>query len=310
MGTLSQILAGKETPIQTWADFQTAVQYFARKRGQWCFRGQGDARWPLAPSLERLIRKGVREDASRIERVFLTRFKRQAHHYLSTTPLENSTLEWLALMQHWGVPTRLLDFTLSPYLGLFFAIIDMSAEGTASAVWAIRYTWLNAIVSDDLHGSVIREILPGWAKGSEPLQLHRLFDASFAQRRDLEFVAPVQPFVMNERLAVQQGMFLCPFSLKLSFEEMFVIPEGFAATFDQKNDSLRTDFAQKFVIAPGARSEILRELHRMNISSAALFPGLHGFARYIKELYEALGGVEALQKDFELGAIEDFGSSG
>jgi hypothetical protein len=58
------------------------------------------------------------------------------------------------------------------------------------------------------HGATIRKILPEWGKNNKPLRLHELFDAAFArQDQELKFVAPVQPFIMNERLAVQQGMF-------------------------------------------------------------------------------------------------------
>jgi hypothetical protein len=217
--SLSDVLSGQEVRITSWQDFQKEVKYFADHRGQWCFRGQRSAKWGLTPSLERLV-EGDRIPAARVEKVFLSRFTRQAHHYLQTIPADNSTLEWLALMQHWGVPTRLLDFTLSPYVGLYFATVDMEPDTEESALWAIRYTWLNTIVSNDLHGKTIEEILPGWGKDNEPLRFHRLFDAAFTQEEsDLWFVAPVQPVIMNERLAVQQGMFLCPFTLSLRFEQ-------------------------------------------------------------------------------------------
>jgi hypothetical protein len=290
--SLSQGLSGNEARITSWQDFQKEASYFAKNRGQWCFRGQRDAKWGLTPSLERLVGKD-RIPAALVERVFLTRFKRQAHHYLQRIPHDDSTLEWLALMQHWGVPTRLLDFTLSPYLGLFFAIVDMEPKTEQAALWAIRYTWLNMIASR-----------------KEPLRFHELFDAAFKrQSSELKFVAPIQPFIMNERLAVQQGMFLCPFTLSLGFEQTIVQTDGFQEVIQSTNE-IDFAFARKFVITKAARCELLRELHRMNITSASLFPGLGGFAQSLKESYEALGDVEPRLKDFELGAIEDFGWSG
>jgi hypothetical protein len=49
----------------------------------------------------------------------------------------------------------------------------------------------------------------------------------------------------------------------------------------------------------------------MNISAASLFPGLEGFARSLRENYDALSDIQSpLLKDFELGAIEDVGWSG
>jgi hypothetical protein len=58
--------------------------------------------------------------APRIESGLLRRFKRQAHHYISNPPEENDPLEWLALMQHYGAPTRLLDWTYSFFVALYF----------------------------------------------------------------------------------------------------------------------------------------------------------------------------------------------
>jgi hypothetical protein len=187
------------------------------------------------------------------------------------------------------------------------AIEDFNAK----LLRCVRYTMLSSIVSSDLHGATIREIVPDWGKNNEPLRFHKLFDAAFAREEYyLSFVAPVQPFIMNERLAVQQGMFLCPFTLSLRFEQAIVQPASFEFAVDQEAKQIKADFARKFVITKKARCELLRELHRMNITSASLFPGLGGFAQSLKESYEALGDVEPLRKNFELSAIEDFGWSG
>ncbi len=309
---LSEVLSGQEVRIESWRDFQDQAAFFANNRGQWCFRGQRNAKWGLTPSLERTVIKGPIPTA-RVEKVFLSRFKRQAHHYLPTTPKEDSTIEWLALMQHWGVPTRLLDFTLSPYVGLFFAVVDMDAATDESALWAIHWASLDLIVGFDLDGETIRKIMPDWAqneKHAPQLQLRSFFDAAYRKHKEFSFVAPVQPFMMNERLALQQGMFLCPFTLSLPFEVSFVQPPSFQHVIDAEAKQINSHFARKLVITKSARCEILRELHRMNITSASLFPGLGGFAQSLREFYEALTDVKPAERDSELSAIEDFGWSG
>ena len=58
------------------------------------------------------------EQESRILRIF----KRKAHLLLEHLPDEDDSFEWLALMQHHGAPTRLLDFTWSPFVAAFFAL--------------------------------------------------------------------------------------------------------------------------------------------------------------------------------------------
>ena len=101
----------------------------------WAFRGHANESWTLATPLDRLSRayEAIRADAE--EYVLLT-FKRRAQHYLRDLPAELDELEWLALMRHHGAPTRLLDWTRSPYVAAFFATADAKVDET-SAIWAI-----------------------------------------------------------------------------------------------------------------------------------------------------------------------------
>ena len=305
---LSAVLDDTKVDVTSWRTFQDAVEMVVAHRGQWCFRGQTKAHWDLSPSLERLVGEGRRPEIKRVERALLARFRRQAHHYLSTTPNEQNTLEWLALMQHWGAPTRLLDFTLSPYVGLYFALVGMEeTTSDPAAVYSIRYTWLTAIASESLHGKTIAEVLPTWTSGERqgPLKFHNLFDAAFQKQIDLDFVAPVQPVLLNERLAVQQGMFLCPFTLGTNFEMALIAP-NIGPIIDEERSEIKRDFAFKLIISPNARSELLWNLQRMNITAVSLFPGLQGFSQSLREAYEALGGSN-LERGSQIDALEDFG---
>jgi hypothetical protein len=85
----------------------------------------------------------------------------------------------------------------------------------------------------------------------------------------VDLVAPLQPFRMNQRLIIQQGLFLCPGNPGRTFEENLLSYES--QQFDQH--------VHKLSIARALRIDILAALNKMNITRATLFPGVDGFAQ-------------------------------
>ena len=104
----------------------------------WVFRGHKCARYNLSPKIERECAQ--KPDWAMIEFKILQEFKSLARMHLdpSEVPVEDN-FSWLALMQHYGIPTRLIDFTLSPYIALYFAISNRSRDEQEEPpeVWAI-----------------------------------------------------------------------------------------------------------------------------------------------------------------------------
>src|SRR5208337_4119217 len=83
----------------------------------WIFRGHKSTHYHLQPLLERLAGK----EWAALELKILAEFQSQAPMHLNPfDPRPEDRLSWLALMQHFGVPTRLLDFSFSPYVALYF----------------------------------------------------------------------------------------------------------------------------------------------------------------------------------------------
>src|ERR1035441_425887 len=80
---------------------------------------------------------------------------------------------------------------------------------------------------------------------------------------------------MNERISAQQGVFLCDLSrigaFTIALQQMLVTPMPPASPV-----------IWKVVVKTADRVRIVRELNRMNINGASLFPGLDGFARSLK----------------------------
>src|SRR5215510_16403105 len=96
--------------VNSWSDFiKTAEEH--RKDGNWIYRGQECSKWPLRSSLERALdswKEDLRRGAA-IERAMIRDFRRRytGDHSI----IDEDTLHCLALMQHHGAPTRLLDWT-------------------------------------------------------------------------------------------------------------------------------------------------------------------------------------------------------
>ena len=103
----------------------------ARQAPHWIFRGQSRD-WPLRPSAGR--RKNYTID---VERLMLDEFKRHAVSHFDTDPIRDNW-NWLALAQHHGLPTRLLDWTYNPLVAAFFAAQPAADEKNAGVVYAIK----------------------------------------------------------------------------------------------------------------------------------------------------------------------------
>jgi len=245
-----------EKHVTSWPQLRDVLEELAN--AGWTFRGQADASWPLETSLTRYLRtfggpsKGWRER----ERHILHTFKRKAHLLLPETPEEGETLEWLALMQHHGAPTRLLDFSWSPYVAAFFALERATAN---AAIWAIcsgpkvpnyRGFYISAILNrlmgvEDANGLVPKHRRP-------------------AARRDIPHAMLGEPVLMNQRMITQAGTFLIP-SRRIDVPVDSLLPGSFVLKLTLHTSRLRR--------------ETMTSLYSMNINNGALFPGVDGFAR-------------------------------
>src|SRR3989442_227114 len=119
--------------LKTWEDYLRIISDSPYQN--WAFRGQRDASAPLFSALSRYFiafhvdRRAWPDQEERILRIF----KRKAIHFLQHVPDRDDDFQWLALMQDHGAPTRLLDFTWSPYVAAFFALQNTTHEGV---IWA------------------------------------------------------------------------------------------------------------------------------------------------------------------------------
>lgn len=121
-------------------DFGSYVELVTRLNDEqnyrmWC-RGQSNYSWGLVPSVQRQKNMG-----KHYEQYITTNFMIQTMRLNPNAPQRYNRAAWLTLMQHYGLPTRLLDWSESPLVALYFAL--NSQEDVDAAVWVMNPMKLN-----------------------------------------------------------------------------------------------------------------------------------------------------------------------
>jgi hypothetical protein len=236
----------------------------------WMFRGQACSSWSLTTSFERVVKRfdvPFDENLRRIEKDFLTKFRRNIHLHLANPPPENDDLDSLALMQHHGAPTRLLDWTYSFPVAAYFAI-ESACPKHGCAIWAVHYYLCNEWAGKMLkkRGLDTTELKDRYA-----VQRPELFNKFFRRTDEIPLVYQVTPFRLSQRLIIQHGTFLWPGDLSKPFEtNLLAFPDA------------RSKSVVRRMVIPGTATvvkNVIESLSRMKINHASLFPGLDGFAR-------------------------------
>lgn len=242
----------------------------AQEKDTWIFRGQQKAEWPLRTTLERECERFGVEGSCRetIERRMMREFRRRLHHYTSDVPGREELDEWMALMQHHGAPTRLLDFTYSSYVAAYFAF-EKARPNTEAAVWAVNTDCLARKLtkrSPDLAAQYSKYRRDGGQQAFKDVFVSE-------ERTYTSFALGATPFRLNERLAYQRGASMCPGN----------VSEGFMDNLSEiaGRDDIG-DTVIKFIISIGdhqALRSALERLDDMNINRVTLFPGMDGFSQ-------------------------------
>ena len=127
--------------LDSWLAVWTLLEFCSSKSNRgWLFRGVDDFQYGLRPKIGRPRGNRAGHSGSYSfadEKNLFQRFCREAGAFLGPTTRTPSTeLEWLALGQHYGLPTRFLDWTESLLVALWFAA-DRGVRGKDSAVWVL-----------------------------------------------------------------------------------------------------------------------------------------------------------------------------
>jgi hypothetical protein len=250
-------------------------------RDVWLFRGQADSRWRLISSLERDSRLDPFWES---EKVMLDVFLSKAHLYSDLLRNGLGTVDVLSIMQHNGTPTRLLDWTYSPFVAAFFAAADEQAQPADSgAVWAVNQSKVNwwskhAYQTQFMHSKQCGVDL---AFEIEERRIDFANEEVFSALR-LEsnskylkggFVVVLLPRFHNLRLVNQQGVFLASCKLDMPFQN----------SLEQMLQDTEEPAILKFEFPGEIRKALVRKLMTANVHRGVLFPDLSGLCSFVRD---------------------------
>ena len=230
--------------IQSVSDFLALIQPHKSGKGQHLFRGHRARDWKLIPPI------GRRPSSMDIESMMLEEFKRRARPYVEAVSLSDT--DWLAIAQHHGMPTRLLDWSGSALVALWFAVKDPS-DGQPGAVWL-----LHPKLEDDSD-------LADEHERDKPLGLRE--------------TRLIRPHHVTRRITAQDGWF----SLH-NRNPSKTWPTGFVPLEASPRFAKRLHVV---TIAPDRFGAIRHELGVAGIAPAVLFPDLDGIAQHVSWLHGA-----------------------
>lgn len=182
------------SPEVHWRKFEKFLSGLASP--EWLFRGHSDSTWKLRPKIGREDVLGTPWEAAS-EIGLLEEFKRRARQFESGVDFDD--WDWLALAQHFGLPTRLLDWTQNPLVAAYFAVGGAPAS-TASQIVAVRVRQRDFI---DLNGEAQNALRAGTRSPPKPFDA-RSWPARFLDQGGAAFV---RPLIRAPRMISQRGVF-------------------------------------------------------------------------------------------------------
>lgn len=273
------------------------------------FRGQADEKQELKTKFERFLEYNsvsLNTDDARtigkiinIEKNSVKEFQRSVNLHeksYQTDPIKekDNYIEWFSFMGHHGGKTRLLDVTKKFFIGLYFAVKDLSDKD--AALWCFDKTSL--LFDKAKNGNNNSEFSGETFDDSESSYINRLIRNGLNDTQGLIFY---EPFFRNEKMNIQESSFILPLNVNRSFEsnlifELFNGKEnksfltrleyltGEKTYYGLKSSDFATQITDskvlKIVIDKSIKKEILNFLDSFNINEKNLFPDIKGAAYY------------------------------
>jgi hypothetical protein len=252
--------------VKSWAELLEQLYTeswkpdLARFRSNDAFRGQASDRDTLTTSLRRLG-----GDYPQLEGHLLRNFRKYAYRDATA---RDSLWNWLALAQHHGLPTRLLDWTYSPLVALHFATEDTDRYEEDGVIWCVDFVKTHQFLPNKLQERLREE-------GSNVFTVEMLDQvarslAEFGELAKEAFVVFVEPPSLDDRIVNQFAV--------------FAVMSNAVASMDEWLEK-RPELCRRIVLPASLKWEVRDKLDQANVTERVLFPGLDGLSRWLKRQY-------------------------
>ena len=255
-----------EIRVTSWNDLQDTLYAeswnagLQRFRSPFVFRGLSDSDYRLETSLMRLG-----GNFSKLETHLLRNFRKYAHRDVVEG---DSIWHWLSVAQHHGLPTRLLDWTFSPFVAMHFATANLEKFDRDGAVWAVNYLEVHQHLPDVLQAQLDRI-------GTHAFDVELLSNI-LTSLHDLNSISPTDftlffdPPSIADRIVNQFALFSIMSNPTAELEDWLIN---------------RKVIFKKVIIPATLKWEIRDKLDQANITERVLFPGLDGLSTWLKRHY-------------------------
>lgn len=238
--------------------------HLQRYRSNFAFRGLSSDNLELKTSLMRL--EGNYYD---LEFHILRNFKKYAR---IQHPSPDTDWSWLAIAKHHGLPTRLLDWTFSPFVAMHFATSNISEYGADGVIWCVDFV--------KLHNNFLPEILENKLKEkralcftvemlSEVAETLEVFDG-LTEDHGADFALFFEPPSMNDRIVNQFALHSVISNPKMTLNDLL---------------DNHPELYRRIIIPSSLKWEVRDKLDQANINERVLFPGLDGLSKWLTRHY-------------------------
>jgi hypothetical protein len=260
-----------ERTVKSWVQLSKVAELFSPMspiRGpNYVFRGHEDASYKLDPSLHRAITNNRKKQLPganallAVEKYLLDQFIDLAPSYLPTNVVVaiERVVGWWPIMRHYGIPTRILDWTKSFYVAAYFAVSGQPDKD--GAIYVVQLRVLKRAMDKAFN-----------SPGEVPLNYDYYTNPNSPPIIHIYMRRKALP----DRIIAQQGCFMVCRNIIGDLEEIL------ASKIPKAADAQKVSL-MKILIPSRCKPAFMRQLKAMNVTASSLFPGLDGIGRYLDE---------------------------